>query len=575
MNTTKLKELIRFNGHWVPTLLGCSVLMLALALPQQAFLALNPDLAQTPENPLLPGSVLFKIGLALLGGYILTAGRSLQWRLPKISIQESLEVWRNHKALIVLLGIALALRLVRLGEGIWFDEILTHVKYGRLPYSQLLTTYDSENQHFLYSLFVRTSYSLFSEGVWSLRLPAVLFGVLSLLAVYLVGLQVTDKLEAFLATSLMGFSYHHLWFSQNARGYTGLLLWSLLSSWFLLRAMREGKGWLWVTYAMTAALGVFTHITMGFVIAGQGLLFLVHWVRSWHSRFETLKTGLIHGFGLTVLITFQLHALTLPQIVSAMDATESVVEAWKQPLWTLLEMVRGLQISLASTLLVLPAVAVFAVGLISYMRDRYELVLLFLLPAGIGGASVVLMGHHLWPRFFFFAFGFGALIAVRGVMKTGQWIGGYLGKRVWSDRLSVFMGLGMVLVSMTTMFYAYGPKQDFEGAIEYIEKHREPNEIVVTVGLAQYPYREYYEMDYLELDTVESLRSVLQEVRSAWLIYTLEPVLGSTNPELLQFLQEEGQYEAVFPGSLQNGEVYVLRLDAVEGRGGGEDEASG
>ena len=68
----------------------------------------------------------------------------------------------------------------------------------------------------------------------------VLFGLASILALYLFGRQVTSASESLLAAALLTFSYHHVWFSQNARGYTGLLFWTLLSSWLLLRALRNG-----------------------------------------------------------------------------------------------------------------------------------------------------------------------------------------------------------------------------------------------------------------------------------------------------------------------------------------------
>ncbi len=125
-----------------------------------------------------------------------------------------------------LLLVSMAVRLYQLGSGLWFDEIMTLKEYARLPYLEIVTRFKSENQHFLYSLLAHSSILLFGESAWSLRLPAVLFGVGSIWAVYMLGAEVTDRKQAFLASALLAFSYHHLWFSQNARGYTGLLFWT-------------------------------------------------------------------------------------------------------------------------------------------------------------------------------------------------------------------------------------------------------------------------------------------------------------------------------------------------------------
>src|SRR5262249_24105119 len=134
---------------------------------------------------------------------------------------------------------------------------------------------DDQNNHLLYTLLARLSFLIFGESVWSLRLPAVLFGVGSIWAVYLFSCQVATWKEGLLSAGFLAFSYHHVWFSQNALGYTALLFWTLLSSWLIVRAWREAKVELWLMYGLTTALGLLTHITMAFVVVGQGIAYLV------------------------------------------------------------------------------------------------------------------------------------------------------------------------------------------------------------------------------------------------------------------------------------------------------------
>src|SRR4029077_12226550 len=115
---------------------------------------------------------------------------------------------------------------------------------------------------------------LFGDSSWSVRLPAVLFGVASIWALFLLGRELLSTREGLLSAALMTVSYHHIWFSQNARGYTALLFWSLLSSWFLVRALKTSRNRDWVLHALATALGVYSHITMLFMTAGQLMLFL-------------------------------------------------------------------------------------------------------------------------------------------------------------------------------------------------------------------------------------------------------------------------------------------------------------
>ena len=47
--------------------------------------------------------------------------------------------------------------------------------------------------------------------------------------------------EALPAYPLIATSYHHVWFSQNARAYTTLALLRLVTSGLLLRVLRDGR----------------------------------------------------------------------------------------------------------------------------------------------------------------------------------------------------------------------------------------------------------------------------------------------------------------------------------------------
>ena len=127
--------------------------------------------------------------------------------------------------LVAILTFAgLVLRVIGLNEGMWFDEIATLVDYIRLPATQIIGHYTTLNNHVFYSLLAHFSAGWFVESAWSLRLPAVSFGVATIPAAYYLGRQITARREAFLAAAFLALSYLHVWFSQDARGYTGLVL---------------------------------------------------------------------------------------------------------------------------------------------------------------------------------------------------------------------------------------------------------------------------------------------------------------------------------------------------------------
>src|SRR5205085_5129510 len=119
------------------------------------------------------------------------------------------------------------------------------------------------------------SIRLFGESAWALRLPAVLFGAATVPALFLAGRRMLGTKVALFSCALLTVSYHHIWFSQNARGYTGLVFFTLISTWLWMEAI-DGNRWsVWAAYAIACALGVWVHMTMIFVVAAQALVYIV------------------------------------------------------------------------------------------------------------------------------------------------------------------------------------------------------------------------------------------------------------------------------------------------------------
>ena len=368
------------------------------------------------------GSVLFRLGLAVLGLYFVLIGQLPIWQsvARPLATSHRPHPW-SGATLIAILVVALGLRLYHLDVGLWYDEINAYVLYMGLSLGEIFTTYDLESQHFLFTLLARIAFALFGEGPAALRLPAALFGVGSVAALYLLGRRLATEREALLSAALLTLSYHHVWFSQNARGYSGLLFWTLLSSWLLLRALDEGRARLWLGYAAAVALGMFTHVTMGSVVVAHAVVYATSVVRSRALRNPATWAGAVLGFGLASLLTFQLYALVLPQFFSAFGMTARNIAVWTSPLWTLLELAGGLRTGFAGSVAATAAVVVFGVGLLSFARTTPSLLAFLFVPAAIAVTAALAMGHPLWPRFFFFLMGFGVLIVVRGAMLIGGW----------------------------------------------------------------------------------------------------------------------------------------------------------
>ena len=556
--------------RWAQYSLYCvSVLLLAggAAIPSDTLLFyLRGDggqaLSSRERELLLWGTYLFRGCLCVVGFLLLLWTRWIDGECPRVlgAGDPPVPPPRYGTLLVVLLLVGLGLRLYGLGLGLWYDEITAYVKYVRMPVGEILTTFDSENQHMFYTLLAHGCVGLFGDSGWAVRLPAVGFGVGSLWGVYLLGRHLFSEREALLGTALLTFSYHHIWFSQNARGYTGLMFFAVLASWAFLLAWKTRRRKWWTIYALMVALGNFTHLTMIFVVTAHVVMYLM---MRWSSGdFSDRRTWIesLWGFGLGGLLTVQCYALVLPQILDTIGQTTRV-QAWNNPLWTVLELLRGLQLGVTGGLLALGAgVIVVGWGGWILLKENPMAIGFFALPAILGSALVIGMGHPLWPRFFFFLAGFSALILVRAIMIFGEkLVALWSEKRALGANIGVGICVGFIGLSAVTAHGAYAPKQDFEGAIVYVENHRGPKDIVVTAGLAKFPYKKFFQTDWVVAEDLKTLNGIRSHANRTWLVVTMPIHLEAYHPGIARVSESEFELVKKFPGTLGNGTVYIYR----------------
>jgi mannosyltransferase len=468
--------------------------------------------------------------------------------------------------LAVLVILAAILRAVALNQQLWFDEIVTLLDSAHSPLSRIVTTYNSQNQHMLYSILAHCSIRWFGEHPWALRLPAVLFGVASIPALYFFGRLVTTNREALLASALLTINYQHIWFSQNARGYTGMVLWTLLASIFFIRCASNGKTRDWVCYGIVGSLGIYTHLMMAFVVVGHGILY--GWLLASRAgslgRLSRNFFVPLYGFVLCGALSLLFYAPVISRIFARTigDAGKSVRYEWSSPVWAFLEMLRGLRAGTGGGFIaVLVGGLVLLTGVISYWRSNRFMVGLVILPGLATAAAVLATSHNLWPRFFFFEVGFAMLFVIRGATVWGR-VGARIlgGTEKLGLRLSTALVILMFFASVLPLRAEYlHPKQDYLGAMKFVDDQRRPDEQVVTLGVVTTAYQRYYARSWPLLETRAQLDADLQKGNSIWLIYAMPIAVRADHPDIWEVVQAKFTILRVFPGTLAGGEIYVCK----------------
>lgn len=468
--------------------------------------------------------------------------------------------------LALILAVAVALRLPGLADPLWFDEIMTLVTHVRLPWSEMMRDY-SMNHHYLYSFEAKAAVDLLGEGPVALRLPALLFGIGSVAAGWWVARMVGGWFAGLLTAALLATSYHHIWFSQNARGYTELALWCTLGAGLFLKGVRAPTPGTWVWFAVTLVLSILTHLTGAFFYFALGLVWLWLLVRRGTSV-PGLVVWPLAAFvgGLAVSLLF--FVPLLPSLVEtvggvAETSAEATVTDYTNPFWTVAEALRTAlggagPILLAAGLLI---VGLAFVGARAGGPDGRLVGLMVLVHIVATMALLKLIGMRIWPRFFFNDIGLLLLLLVLGMQSIALWLGENLGgPRL--GRAFVWLGAaGMVAVSLTLAVRNYAaPKQDLEGAIAVVETAPRPGERTYAVGYAGEAYEVYYQPGWERIMSDAGLEAALAEPGPVTLVIgfpgrTLEEV-----PSIRRGLDDGSLQEvALLPGTLGDGAVLILR----------------
>lgn len=277
-----------------------------------------------------------------------------------------------------------------------------------------------------------------------------MFGVACIPALYALGTVVTSRLEALLAAVLLAVSYHHIWLSQNARDYTALVFWTLISTFFLLRGLRDNKlGW-HIAYGGAAALGLYSHLTMGFVLVAQLLASMGSLLAQQAKvvRLRVRRTAI--GFTLVAVISLLLYAPVLMQIHQAWDGAPSVLVKTATFSWAFWKTLYSFEIGFG-TWGALVGFLLLAAGFWSYLKQNRLVFSLMILPGFLTMVGVLILQSPIRPRFFFLLIGFGFLMVVRGAMLAADWVAHKSKPGMWQHFNPSVIGTALVGVIMLAM----------------------------------------------------------------------------------------------------------------------------
>ncbi|MGO9609548.1 MAG: glycosyltransferase family 39 protein, partial [Verrucomicrobiia bacterium] len=187
---------------------------------------------------------------------------------------------RSVALLSVVLLAALGLRLFHLQERVlWFDEANSLLIARAGPTEIIDAVRDDTHSPFYY--LVLHYWQFIAGGEAGARLLSVLAGVATVAVVYSMGCALAGRGAGLLAAALLAVCPLHVWYSQEIRMYALQTLLVALSFLFMVWALRQQRGVLWVGYSVFTALSLYAQYASFYALVAQNIFVAIYY---WRDR---------------------------------------------------------------------------------------------------------------------------------------------------------------------------------------------------------------------------------------------------------------------------------------------------
>ncbi|MEK7127563.1 MAG: glycosyltransferase family 39 protein [Patescibacteria group bacterium] len=154
--------------------------------------------------------------------------------------------------IFIILILGFILRLINLNQSLWLDEAITAITVKNLPLLDIIPKFSLGDFHPpLYYLILKLWTNVFGYSEIALRMPSVIFGVLTVFFIYKLG---GKKAALFMALNPLA-----IYYSQEARMY-GLAAFAVTAAVFFFRR----KNYLW--WGLFFLIGLYTDYLVWFML---------------------------------------------------------------------------------------------------------------------------------------------------------------------------------------------------------------------------------------------------------------------------------------------------------------------
>ena len=450
--------------------------------------------------------------------------------------------WMQYVWLIMITLFAAALRFYRLGEwSFWIDEIFT-IDHAVSHYSSaelFLKNIPPLTNWIPLSVIVNAQVlKLGGINEWSARLTPAIIGILSIPILYFPTRKIFGIRIALISVLVLAVSPWHLFWSQNARFYSSLMLFYTLALFAFYWGIEEDKpGYLLVFFALVY-LAVSERLSALFIFPVVATYVAALWI----LKFDKPK-----GMNFRNLLI-----ITLPLLIGSAIELYSKIVINESRFFADFNWFLQYQIDDPFRLLVfvgnnlgIPLMVMALLSGLFLLRARSRPGLLMLVSATVPLLMLLLANLLIFTkdRYVFITLFSWIILAVVGIDEIASWVQGH---SRWLA-IAVFFVLFASSLNDVLLYYQanHGNRLPWKAAFSSVAKHAREEDVIVAFWPLFYPY--YAAQPISPYEDVE-LQSMLASHRRYWFVLDSETIW--TNGDVKTWL--EGNAELI--------DVWYLRL---------------
>ncbi len=405
-------------------------------------------------------------------------------------------------------------------KSFWTDELLSIWHAQDIINLKTFLSPQWGNAHPPLYFLLLNFWSVGGDGEFYSRLLSVIFGIFVIPATYLLGRQFFDQKASLIGAFLIAISPLHILYDREVRMYSLFTLLTIISLYFFIRALREGRTKLWVGYTIFTVLNTYTHYHAFLIILFQWIFYIIRFKHYRHLIKKVVISQLVIGICFSFwLPSFLYHLKHYSVLGEETTRFPTTLGAWIKPAYLFFSFSIGQTVLPWNYTIVIPSLIIFSIaftfGIKRLFREKESLQ--FFLMSLFVPIFAGLFISDMMPRYFLFLAPIYTLIIAKGISSFPN------------------TKIQVVSVMVITILLCYSLKNYYTNKEFHIMAHVDPwrevgdylkenvkqDDIAFNIGGIPINYYTGFNMPVLETNVIQVIREELQAKENPFRIWLI------------------------------------------------------